>query len=511
MKRKTFIMALVVAVVMMLSIRFLLADTIPQPPSNFDEPDAGLSVDNPYLISTFANLRWLSETESAWGSRTQIYYYKQTADIDAIETIIWSDGKGFSPIGYGWSPVFVPFRSHYDGNNHTISNLFIYRPDQRSVALFGRLDGGSITNVRLENVDITGYDYVGGLGGTFLYTSTNIATPITLVENNSVTGVITGNNCIGGLAGSVGVSLTHVKYNSVDVTVSGYDSVGGLIGNITQATTYNNSSYGEVYGIQNVGGLVGISWGSLNFENTPKNEFVIKNSFSRARVTGESSIGGLVGYALSSTIINSYATGEVVGFSRVGGLVGTLMPMVEFVDAECYLINSVYDIQSTGVTYIVGYIHPIQVTITNSTGKTTEEMKMESTFAVLDWDFEDIWSIDQSINDGYPFLIYDSEVNESEKTLPVKQNILYANYPNPFNPETTISFFLMRDSYVNVDIYNIRGQKIKSLVSEFKTAGSHHVVWNGTDENGLPVSSGIYFHKMQSNDFTATKRMLLLK
>ena len=109
--------------------------------------------------------------------------------------------------------------------------------------------------------------------------------------------------------------------------------------------------------------------------------------------------------------------------------------------------------------------------------------------------------------------VYDVEYSTSDEDiviLPIKNELL-KNYPNPFNPETTISFILQKDSHVSLDIYNIRGQKVKSLVSDFKTSGNHQVIWRGTDENGLSVSNGIYFYKMQTRDFTATKRMLLLK
>ncbi len=87
-----------------------------------------------------------------------------------------------------------------------------------------------------------------------------------------------------------------------------------------------------------------------------------------------------------------------------------------------------------------------------------------------------------------------------------------ANHPNPFNPETTISFSLNTEKNTEIVIYNIKGQKVKTLINEKLDAGTHNVVWNGKDENGKSVTSGIYFYQFKAGkDFSQTKRMILLK
>jgi hypothetical protein len=88
---------------------------------------------------------------------------------------------------------------------------------------------------------------------------------------------------------------------------------------------------------------------------------------------------------------------------------------------------------------------------------------------------------------------------------------LSGNYPNPFNPETTISYSLKSEEHVVIDIYNIRGQKVKTLVDEQQTAGYHTVVWNGRDSNDRSVASGVYFSRMRTGKFTSAKKMILLK
>jgi hypothetical protein len=94
----------------------------------------------------------------------------------------------------------------------------------------------------------------------------------------------------------------------------------------------------------------------------------------------------------------------------------------------------------------------------------------------------------------------------------VFRNYLLGSYPNPFNPETLISFQISADyQNVTVDIYNIKGQKIRSLVNGEYSAGTHSVVWNGKDDKGLDVGSGIYFYQMKTDEFTATKKLTLMK
>ena len=86
-----------------------------------------------------------------------------------------------------------------------------------------------------------------------------------------------------------------------------------------------------------------------------------------------------------------------------------------------------------------------------------------------------------------------------------------SNYPNPFNPTTTISFSIPNDGKVNLEVFNAKGQKVKTLVNERKAAGSHSIVWNGTDSRGNTLNSGVYFYKIKSDRFTSTKKMILLK
>lgn len=85
------------------------------------------------------------------------------------------------------------------------------------------------------------------------------------------------------------------------------------------------------------------------------------------------------------------------------------------------------------------------------------------------------------------------------------------NYPNPFNPSTTISFYLPEPEDVLLEVFNIKGQRIKVLVKDHKDSGQHQVVWDGADDRGRSASSGIYFYKLKVGSQTITNKMVLMK
>lgn len=99
----------------------------------------------------------------------------------------------------------------------------------------------------------------------------------------------------------------------------------------------------------------------------------------------------------------------------------------------------------------------------------------------------------------------------NDNTVPEIITALAGNYPNPFNPETTISYSVKDAGNVVIDIYNLKGQKIKTLVNEKKTAGAHSVIWNGLDENEQSVASGVYVYRMKAGDYSSTRKMMLMK
>lgn len=100
--------------------------------------------------------------------------------------------------------------------------------------------------------------------------------------------------------------------------------------------------------------------------------------------------------------------------------------------------------------------------------------------------------------------------NTEEPQMPSVTSLL-TNYPNPFNPETCIKFEIANESNLTIEVFNIKGQKVKTLVRGAYTPGYYSVIWNGTDDSNKHVTSGVYFYRMTTRNEVLTKKMLLLK
>jgi hypothetical protein len=92
-----------------------------------------------------------------------------------------------------------------------------------------------------------------------------------------------------------------------------------------------------------------------------------------------------------------------------------------------------------------------------------------------------------------------------------RANRLAQNYPNPFNPQTSIAFSIAQRGPVTLTVYNVAGERVRTVVSEELAAGAHTKTWDGRNDAGVPVSSGVYFYKLVSSNFSQKKKMVLLK
>ncbi|TWI62665.1 putative repeat protein (TIGR02543 family) [Desulfobotulus alkaliphilus] len=247
---------------------------------------------DPYQIASLENLYWIAAPDTTVPNPNRAArwaaYYIQTADINASATSGWGGG-GWTPIG-NTTTFFI---GTYDGGGHTISGLFINRAAEEYQGLFGATTGSAtIENLGLMDVNITGYNYVGGLVGCSFSSSS--------VTNSYVTGKVSGSYYVGGLVGS----------NSG--TVNNSYATGAVTGT-------------EMY----VGGLVGLNSSGY-----------VTNSYATGAVSGNDRVGGLVGYNYTGSVTNSYATGQVTGTGgQVGGLVGFNFYIVT---------NSFFDRETTG-------------------------------------------------------------------------------------------------------------------------------------------------------------------
>ncbi len=464
-----------------------------------EPPSGDGSSDNPYQIETLGNLYWISQNEDEWDQN-----FIQTSDIDANDTENWSDGEGWQPIGYFIDDdEYAYFSGIYDGQDYIIEGLYIDRSSEDYIGLFGVTYDSTIENLGLVDIDVSGDEFVGGLVG-YSYEST--------INNSSSTGNVSANCYVGILVGSNVNSIISNSHSTGDVT--GYDAIGGLVGVQLEDSNLNNSySSGDVSGDNSIGGLVGGNTSST-----------ISESYSTGSVTGGNGAGGLVGVQIEgSDISNSYSTGAVNGDGRIGGLVG-----------ENYIstISNSYSIGSVdGDEYVGGLLGLCLGTTTNSywntetsgqmisadgEGRTTEEMTYpyaDNTY--VGWDFEDTWVADEdhSMNNGYPYL-QQMQVSAEDDYIVSTQDIMIYNYPNPFNPDTTIYFELPNEiTNPRVEIFNLKGRKVRELqpyIITGKQVGS--VVWDGKDNNDKSVSSGVYLFRLKTDEYVSeADKMMLVK
>ena len=294
----------------------------------------------------------------------------------------WEEGaSGGDKVTKGWEPIGdnstndtdSRFTAIFEGNGHTISNLFINRPSTNNVGLFGYVRGSSarLRNIGLLEVNVRGNSEVGGLVG-INWDST--------VSNSYATGSVRADSEVGGLVGS---SLGDIVSSYATGSVTGNnDSVGGLVGRNDSGRMVSNSyATGAVSGVGNVGGLVG------------RNDGTVSGSYATGSVTGTNRIGGLVGEVGGGSISDSYATGLVTGVNQVGGLVGVISGTIT---------ASYYNSETTG-----------QSDMGKGEGKTTAELLAPTGYTGIyatwggggtdDWDF--------GTNGQYPVLKIDVDGN----------------------------------------------------------------------------------------------------
>lgn len=142
--------------------------------------------------------------------------------------------------------------------------------------------------------------------------------------------------------------------------------------------------------------------------------------------------------------------------------------------------------------------------------------EMDNGQFLITWDDYCVGNILDGDGIGYNSIcgqLYDfSALSNDENTIPSSCSYQLSNFPNPFNPETTISFSIPNDSEIELTVYNIKGQKVKALLKDNFEKGVQSIVWDGFDDSFKPVSSGIYLYKLNVNEETvAVKKCLLLK
>lgn len=382
--------------------------------------------EDPYIIYDVDDLQAMENNLAA--------HYELANNIDASATTGWNGGAGFDPIGKYYDTKFT---GSFDGKGHVISGLFINRPTDDGIALFGCTGNGcgAIQNVGIVDCNITGEYEVAALIGF----QDDLGGAI---SNCYSTGSITGiqarynMNCyfIAGLIGYASPSSMSDCYSTCTIsatcTSTGISTrgkvseCGGLIGGLYRYTTVtrcyatgNISATSLHRDVEMIGGFIGHSVGT---------------TVTRCYATGDISaiadeevggIGGFVGEDYSNSVSDCYARGDVTlvagtpaaSWGRIGGFCGYTQDAV---------IDNCYSTGLLTVTALVprvgGFCGDSYSTITDcfwdeetsgtsesdgGTGKTTAEMKTASTFNDAGWDFATIWTICSGINSDYPCLI----------------------------------------------------------------------------------------------------------
>jgi len=359
------------------------------------------------------------------------YLVNNVTDLKELLAFGQNDSLKFkltNDLDLGNEPNFyIPyFAGELDGNSHNVSNLSVKSGFAYNVGLFGCIaPGGRATEVGVEDVDITGGSFVGGLVGSNWEGD---------VSDSYSTGSVSGYDYVGGLAGSNDAG-TIERCNS-RVSVTGNSHVGGLVGrNDKEGTVEDSYSSGAVVGNSSVGGVAGSNGGTVRESCSGSNvtgskhyvgglvgsnEATVEESYSTGSVSGEDYVGGLMGrngYLAS----NSYSTGNVSGNNWVGGLVGQNTPTGDV--NRCYSTGKVTGKQWVGGlvgqnsqggdvtrsfwdTYSSG-----QISSAGGSGKNTTQMKNSANFtgwgiiAVVDREMPNIayvWNIVEGKT--YPFL-----------------------------------------------------------------------------------------------------------
>ena len=153
------------------------------------------TAENPYQISSLENLHWISLYDGNWS-----LHYIQTADIDASSTSSWDGGSGWEPIG---DYIGLHFSGSYNGNGHRITGLYINR-DSNHQGLFAYILDGTISNLVLTDLNITGSENTGGIAGIIGRAG---------ISNCYCTGTINGYDYVGGLAGDIDQSIINNYLN----------------------------------------------------------------------------------------------------------------------------------------------------------------------------------------------------------------------------------------------------------------------------------------------------------
>lgn len=374
--------------------------------------------------------------------------------------------NGFEPINASGNAIEL------DGQNHSINNLYINRPNKNNVGLFTEFEGGLIKDLKINGISVRGNDFVGGVIGV---------ADGGILTNVNIGGKVTGNETIGGISGiSEG---TKVNDSSATISVTGKNNIGGVSGNINQdaiisSTFVQTAPDYNISGITNIGGITGISTGST-----------ISNSHTLAIVEGQTNIGGIAGIQRSDSQINSvYTAGPIISSNNAttGSIVGY---------DEGSINKAYWDTSETRQERFSGTESTADYTSSVIEGLTTEEMKGVSAVSNMS---ELLFNVEWSVTKTYPKIYNEyTKINENLTGF----DLIDSDRPDveidPDDADKIVAGDEINETPAHVDysIFNETNYDVKIYESDVKvetftvpvetteTRGSRPVVYTPTSSN----------------------------
>lgn len=219
----------------------------------------------------------------------------------------------------------------------------------------------------------------------------------------------------------------------------------------------------------------------------------------------------------ASIEVNNSSEGDVVDLSINLENAGTIKGygfVVTYNAVDYEFVDAIRGAVLSEGYFLTNDSKPGRLVVANVSTEGVEDGTGHATNLRFQWISEEISPITianiSTMNDENKIFDAESKVIESPVAIP-KEFALKHNYPNPFNPTTTIKVELPKTSDVRMEIYNVLGQKVKTLVNKTMKAGYHKVVWDGRNDYGTRVSSGMYIYIIKAGDFIAKHKMVLLK
>jgi len=247
-------------------------------------------------------------------------------------------------------------------------------------------------------------------------------------------------------------------------------------------------------------------------------EFTMTHQTADATVLSWIDTTAIAGTTYLYYVVTTYPTGDSLPTSTVSAIFYNLLPPTGLVatgstETDTPSVSLVWVApEAVGVTHYKVY-RKIGAEEFASIHQTTDALTVTYTDSQVtaDTPYQYYVTAVYPTGESVPSATASATPTSESDVVSVTVTSLIGNYPNPFNPSTTIAFDMAREGHVTIEIYNSKGQRVKEVVSGSFNAGSHRVVWNGQDESGRAVSSGVYFYRMITSEYSSMRKMLLIK